>query len=144
MRRRSHHIDIPSTPPPKYSLVDPSSHLNLSSSLDNKLGSHRAHPPPIELPHRKIKSNASFTLEKLLKDKPTGESVKRTGKSSPKNLKLPNINRSQIENPERSFSTVVTRNEPGHYYLGRIARAFETRDASYLVALSRQHYTQTL
>ena len=99
MRKQSHQIDIPFTPPPKYSLTDPHAQLNLSSSLDNKLGAHRVQPVPIELPQRKIKSNASFTLEKLLRDRRQNETVKRVGKSSPKNLKLPNINRSQINNP---------------------------------------------
>lgn len=31
-----------------------------------------------------------------------------------------------------------------HYYLGRIARSFAMNEKNYLMALSRQHYVQTL
>ena len=68
MRRRNHQLDLPVTPKYKYSFNDKTYDLHLSNnSLDNKIGSHRARPPP-SLDHisHKIKSDASFTLEQLL------------------------------------------------------------------------------
>lgn len=61
MRRRSYQLDSISAPKYKYSFNDKTYDLNVSSSLDNKLGVQRVKETSLMLPD-KIKPNANFTL----------------------------------------------------------------------------------
>jgi hypothetical protein len=60
MRRRSYALNSFNTPKYKYSFNDKTYDLNLSSSLDDKLGAHRA--KEVSLIPNKMKEAGNFTL----------------------------------------------------------------------------------
>lgn len=65
MRRNSYQVEGGPVPKYKYSFNDKTFDLNISSSLESKIGATRAKAPSLIL-HERIKSNASFTLDKLI------------------------------------------------------------------------------
>lgn len=69
--------------------------------------------------------------------------MKPQAKTQKKEVKLPSLHKREVENPElRNFSSLSTKNTG--YYLGRVAKALEDKDNSYLTALAKQHFAQTI
>jgi len=95
MRRRSYELDSINSSKYKYSFNDKTYDLNLSSSLDNKLGAHRVKEASL-IPD-KMKEAGNFTLEKLLgKGKFGNELVKLQKKNINNELKLPILKKREI------------------------------------------------
>ena len=82
MRRRSYQLDSVSAPKYKYSFNNKTYDLDVSSSLDNRIGAYRARENSLALP-AKVKSTNNFTLDKLIgKNKADNETDKNNSKNN--------------------------------------------------------------
>ena len=91
MRRKSYQLDSMSAPKYKYSFNNKTYDLDVSSSLDNKIGAYRMRENSLNLPE-KAKPTANFTLDKLVgKNKLDHEVNKNNSKAIKNELKLPSL-----------------------------------------------------
>lgn len=141
----SEHKTIPKY---KYTFNSKLYDLHVSASLDKKIGATRMKNQNIDsaiLPE-KIKSNASFSLEKLgnYSQVELGRSAMSTSKKNAKSkeyVKLPTLKKN-LMNPEAHHIQPKIDIEP--FYQSKVFRAFNLRENTYMMNLARQHFIQII
>jgi len=84
MRRKSYQLDSISAPKYKYSFNNKTYDLDVSTSVDNKIGAYRARENSLNFPE-KVKSTNNFTLDKLIGKNKIGNEVDKNNSKSIKN-----------------------------------------------------------